>query len=41
MTWKVPSKGDVVDTSVVVPLLPLRFEVHAGPSGDHMDGSAI
>jgi hypothetical protein len=28
-------------TSVVVPFLPLRFEVHAGPSGDHVDDSAI
>jgi uncharacterized membrane protein YhaH (DUF805 family) len=35
------SEGDVVNTSVVVPLMPLCFEVHAGPVGDHMDDSAI
>jgi hypothetical protein len=34
-------EGNVVNTSVVVPLLPFRFEVHAGPSGDHVDDSAI
>jgi hypothetical protein len=34
-------EGDVVNTSVVVPLLSLYFKVHAGPSGDHMDDSAI
>jgi membrane-bound metal-dependent hydrolase YbcI (DUF457 family) len=31
----------VVHTSVVVPFLPLCFEVHAGPSGDHVDDSAV
>jgi hypothetical protein len=31
----------VVDTSVMIPLLPLRLEVDAGPSGDHVDDSAI
>jgi hypothetical protein len=31
----------VVDASVVIPLLPLRIEVCAGPSGDHVDDSAI
>jgi hypothetical protein len=31
----------VVNTLVVVPLLPFRFEVHAGPSGDHVDDSTI
>jgi hypothetical protein len=31
----------VVNTSVMIPLLALRFEVHARPSGDHMDDSAI
>jgi hypothetical protein len=35
------SEGEVVNTSVVVPLLPLRFEVHAGPSGDHVVDSTI
>jgi hypothetical protein len=34
-------EGDVVDASVVIPLLPLRFEVNAGPSGDHVNDSAI
>ncbi len=34
-------EGDMVHTSVVVPFLPLRFEVHAGPSGDHVDDFAI
>jgi NhaP-type Na+/H+ or K+/H+ antiporter len=33
--------GDVVDTSVVVPLLSLRVEVDAGPPSDHVNGSAI
>jgi hypothetical protein len=31
----------VVNTLIVVPLLLLRFKVHAGPSGDHVDDSAI
>jgi hypothetical protein len=31
----------VVDASVVIPILPLRFEVNAGPSGDHVNDSAI
>jgi hypothetical protein len=31
----------VVDTPVMIPLLSLRFEVDAGPSGDHVDDSAI
>jgi hypothetical protein len=31
----------VVDASVVIPLLPLRFKVNAGPSGDHVNDSAI
>jgi hypothetical protein len=35
------SEGDMVHTSIVVPFLPLRFKVHAGPSGDHVDDSAI
>jgi hypothetical protein len=34
-------EGDVVDTLVMIPLLPLRLEVDAGPSGDHVDDSAI
>jgi hypothetical protein len=34
-------EGDVVDTLIVVPFLPLRLEVHARPSGDHVDDSAI
>jgi hypothetical protein len=34
-------EGDMVNTSVVVPLLSLRFKVHARPSGDHMDDSTI
>jgi hypothetical protein len=33
--------GDVVDASVVVPLLSLRVEVDAGPPSDHVDDSAI
>jgi hypothetical protein len=33
--------GDVVDASVVVPLLSLRVEVDAGPSSDHVNDSAI
>ena len=32
---------DVVDAAVVVPLLPLRVEVGAGPPSDHMNDSAI
>jgi hypothetical protein len=35
------SDGDVVDASVVIPLLPLRVEVDTGPSGDHVNDSAI
>jgi hypothetical protein len=31
----------VVNTPVMIPLLPLRFEVDTGPSGDHVDNSAI
>jgi hypothetical protein len=31
----------MVDTPVMIPLLPLRLEVDAGPSGDHVDDSAI
>jgi hypothetical protein len=33
--------GDVVDASVVVPLLSLRVEVDAGPPSDHVDDFAI
>jgi hypothetical protein len=33
--------GDVVDVAVVVPLLPLRVKVGAGPPSDHMNDSAI
>jgi hypothetical protein len=33
--------GDVVDASVVVPLLSLCVKVDAGPSSDHVDDSAI
>jgi hypothetical protein len=33
--------GDVVDDAVVVPLMPFRVEVGAGPSSDHMNDSAI
>jgi hypothetical protein len=33
--------GDVVDTSVVVPLLSLCVEVDAGPPSDHVNNSAI
>jgi hypothetical protein len=33
--------GDVVDASVVVPLLSLRVEVDAGPPNDHVDDSTI
>jgi hypothetical protein len=33
--------GDVVDAAVVVPLLPLRVEVDAGPPSDHVNDSAI
>jgi hypothetical protein len=33
--------GDMVDAAVVVPLLPLRVEVGAGPPSDHMNDSAI
>jgi hypothetical protein len=35
------SDGDVVDAFVVIPLLPLHVEVDAGPSGDHVNDSAI
>jgi hypothetical protein len=31
----------VVNTPVKIPLLPLRFKVDAGPSGDHVDNSTI
>jgi hypothetical protein len=31
----------MVDTPVVIPLLSLRLEVDAGPSGDHVNDSAI
>jgi hypothetical protein len=31
----------VVDASVVIPLLSLRFEVNAGPSGDHVNDFPI
>jgi hypothetical protein len=31
----------VVDAALVVPLLPLRVEVGAGPPSDHMNDSAI
>jgi hypothetical protein len=31
----------MVDASVVIPLLPLCLEVNAGPSGDHVNDSAI
>jgi hypothetical protein len=31
----------MVDTLVVIPLLSLRLEVDAGPSGDHVNDSAI
>jgi hypothetical protein len=31
----------MVDTPVMIPLLLLRLEVDAGPSGDHVDDSAI
>jgi hypothetical protein len=34
-------EGDVVNTSVVVPLLLLHVEVHAGPSSDHVDDSVV
>jgi hypothetical protein len=33
--------GDVVDASIVVPLLSLRVEVDAGPSGYHVNDSVI
>jgi hypothetical protein len=33
--------SDVVDASVVVPLLSLHVEVDAGPPSDHVNGSAI
>jgi hypothetical protein len=33
--------GDMVDAAVVVPLLPLRVEIGAGPPSDHMNDSAI
>jgi hypothetical protein len=29
------------DTPIVIPLLSLRLEVDAGPSGDHVNDSAI
>jgi hypothetical protein len=31
----------VVDASIVIPLLLLRFEVNAGPSGDRVNDSTI
>ena len=31
----------MVDALIVIPLLPLRLEVNAGPSGDHVNYSAI
>jgi hypothetical protein len=31
----------MVDTPVMIPLLSLRLEVDAGPSGDHVNDSAI
>jgi hypothetical protein len=31
----------MVDTPVMIPLLQLRLEVDAGPSGDHVDDPAI
>jgi hypothetical protein len=31
----------MVDTPVVIPLLTLRLKVNAGPSGDHVNDSAI
>jgi hypothetical protein len=34
-------EGDMVDTSVMIPLLPLCLEVDTGPPGDHVDDSAI
>jgi hypothetical protein len=35
------SDGDVVDATVVVPLLSLRVEVDAGPPSDHVNDFAI
>ena len=35
------SDGDVVDASVVVPLLSLRVKVDDGPSSDHVNDSTI
>jgi hypothetical protein len=34
-------EGDMVEASVVIPLLPLCFEVNAGPSGDNVNDFAI
>jgi hypothetical protein len=34
-------ESDVVNASVVIPLLLLHFKVDAGPSGDHADDSMI
>jgi hypothetical protein len=31
----------MVDTLVMIPLLSLRLEVDAGPSGDHVNDSTI
>jgi hypothetical protein len=31
----------MVDTPVMIPLLSLRLKVDAGPSGDHVNDSAI
>jgi hypothetical protein len=33
--------GDVVDATVMVPLLPLYVEIGAGPPYDHVNDSAI
>jgi hypothetical protein len=34
-------EGDMVDTPVMIPLLSLRLEVDAGPSGDDVNDSTI
>jgi hypothetical protein len=31
----------MVDTTIMIPLLPLRLEVDAGPSSDHVNDSTI
>jgi hypothetical protein len=33
--------GNMVDASVVIPLLPLHVKVNAGPSGDHVNDSTV